>query len=161
MEGDELEPLWRRDGLAHAGHLIIYPDTRELVVGDWREPAAMRHPLVRPGVALFGRVLSGSARARRASLRTGNDQLVVLDLDTGAEKGRVVDPLPLAGLPLPGPRIRTRRLLPVADHDRARSRRLAADRLTHRAGHLLGPLELRVMPEVGELRQRVPLAADP
>ena len=25
--GDELEPLWRRDGLAHAGHLIVYPDT--------------------------------------------------------------------------------------------------------------------------------------
>ena len=33
MNGDELEPLWRRDGLAHAGHLILYPDTRELIVG--------------------------------------------------------------------------------------------------------------------------------
>ena len=32
VEGDELEPLWRRDGFAHAGHLIVYPDTRELVV---------------------------------------------------------------------------------------------------------------------------------
>ena len=37
MDGDELVPLWRRDGLAHAGHLILYPDTRELVVGDWKE----------------------------------------------------------------------------------------------------------------------------
>ena len=35
MDGDDLVPLWRRDGLAHAGHLILYPDTRELVVGDW------------------------------------------------------------------------------------------------------------------------------
>ena len=25
VDGDELEPLWRRDGLAHAGHLIVYP----------------------------------------------------------------------------------------------------------------------------------------
>ena len=25
LTGDELDPLWRRDGLAHAGHLIVYP----------------------------------------------------------------------------------------------------------------------------------------
>ena len=53
LSGDELEPLWRRDGLAHAGHLILYPDTRELVVGDWRDvaaaaPAAGPRRLLRP-----------------------------------------------------------------------------------------------------------------
>ena len=48
MNGDELEPLWRRDGLAHAGHLILYPDTRELIVGDWRDVEALRRPLIRP-----------------------------------------------------------------------------------------------------------------
>ena len=37
LAGDELEPLWRRDCFAHAGHLIIYPDTRELVAQDWRD----------------------------------------------------------------------------------------------------------------------------
>ena len=47
VAGDELEPLWRRDGLAHAGHLIVYPDTRELVVGDWRESNLLRRPLAR------------------------------------------------------------------------------------------------------------------
>ena len=44
MVGDELKPLWRRDGFAHAGHLILYNDTRELVVQDWRDIAAMRRP---------------------------------------------------------------------------------------------------------------------
>src|SRR5919198_6294117 len=47
LNGDDLEPLWRRDGLAHAGHLIVFPDTRELVVQDWHDTAALRRPLVR------------------------------------------------------------------------------------------------------------------
>jgi hypothetical protein len=103
MDGDELAPLWRRDELAHAGHLIVYPETRELVVGDWRGAAAMRHRLVRPGLALAERVLSHSARARRASLRTGSDQLVVLNLDTGEEKARVGVPSPSQGFLFPAP----------------------------------------------------------
>ena len=28
VQGDDLEPLWFRDQLAHAGHLIVYPDSR-------------------------------------------------------------------------------------------------------------------------------------
>jgi hypothetical protein len=102
-EGDELEPLWRRDGLAHAGHLILYPDTRELVVGDWRDVAALRgrrlRRLIRGATAVLGR----SAAARRASLATGHDQLVVLDLDTGAEKARVSVPSPTQGFLFPAP----------------------------------------------------------
>jgi hypothetical protein len=97
LAGDELEPLWRRDGLAHAGHLILYPDTRELVVGDWRDVAGLRRPgvrrLARGVTALLGR----SAAARRASLATGHDQVVVLDLDTGAERARVRVPSPSQG----------------------------------------------------------------
>ena len=103
VAGDELEDLWRRDGLAHAGHLILYPDTRELVVGDWHDVPALRRPgvrrLVRGGTALLGR----SARARRASLASGGDQLVVLDLDTGAEKARVAVPSPSQGFLFPAP----------------------------------------------------------
>jgi hypothetical protein len=97
MEGDELEDLWRVDGLAHAGHLILYPDTRELVVGDWRDTAALRRPGVRPVVRTASSLLSRSARARRASLPSGRDHLVVLDLDTGAEKARVAVPSPSQG----------------------------------------------------------------
>jgi hypothetical protein len=103
LRGDELEPLWRRDGLAHAGHLILYPDTRELVVGDWRETGPLRAPGIRPAMRALGPLLSRSARARRASLRAGTDQLVVLDLDTGEEKARTPVPSPCQGFLFPAP----------------------------------------------------------
>ncbi|MCX6385999.1 MAG: hypothetical protein NTV40_05110, partial [Solirubrobacterales bacterium] len=74
LVGDELQPLWRRDNFAHAGHLI-----------------------------LLVRIASNSARARRASLATGHDQLVVLDLDNGEDKARVDIPSPSQGFLFPAP----------------------------------------------------------
>jgi len=103
LQGDELEPLWRRDRLAHAGHLILYPDTREVVVGDWRDAAALRRPLARPVTRIVGQALARFAPARRASLRVGSDQLVVLDLDTGEEKARVAIPSPSQAFLFPAP----------------------------------------------------------
>lgn len=103
MEGDELVDLWRRDGLAHAGHLILYPDTRELVVQDWTDWAWLRRPPVRRALARPMRSASRFAAARRASLRSGHDQLVVLDLDTGADKARVDVPSPSQGFLFPAP----------------------------------------------------------
>jgi hypothetical protein len=103
LAGDELEPLWRRDGFAHAGHLIVYPDTRELVAQDWTDTAVLRRPLVRRTLRPAFQVLAGSAAARRASLRTGHDRLVVLDLDTGADKARVDVPSPSQGFLFPAP----------------------------------------------------------
>lgn len=103
LEGDDLEPLWRRDGLAHAGHLILYPDTRELIVQDWRDLAAMRHRLARPLTRALGQALGRSAVMRRASLPTGSDQLVVLDLDSGDEKARVGVPSASQGFLFPAP----------------------------------------------------------
>ena len=103
MVGDELEPLWRRDGFAHAGHLILYTDTRELVVQDWRDTEMLRRPAVRRMLAPVLPRLARSASARRASLRTGSDQLVVLDLDSGAEKGRVDVPSPSQAFLFPAP----------------------------------------------------------
>ena len=103
LVGDELEPLWRRDGFAHAGHLILYPDTRELVAQDWKDNPAMRRPLVRRALQPALQMLSQSARARQASLRTGSDQLVVLDLDTGADKARCDVPSPSQGFLFPAP----------------------------------------------------------
>ena len=101
--GGALEPLWRRDGIAHAGHLILYPDTRELIVGDWRDLEAMRSRRARPATRLLGQVLSRSPAARRASLPTGSDSLVVLDLDTGVEKARVGVPSASQGFLFPAP----------------------------------------------------------
>jgi hypothetical protein len=103
LHGDELEPLWRRDGIAHASHLIHYPDTRELVVGDWRDLAVLRRPAVRRVVRGATQLLSRSARARRSSLGAGSDQLVVLDLDDGSERARVSVPSPSQGFLFPAP----------------------------------------------------------
>jgi hypothetical protein len=103
LRGDELEPLWRRDGLAHAGHLIVYPDTRELVVGDWHDPALLRRRSVRAITAALGPLLGRSPSARRATLRVASDRLVVLDLDTGAEKARVEVPSVVQGFLFPAP----------------------------------------------------------
>jgi hypothetical protein len=94
LDGDELEPLWRRDGVAHAGHLILYPDTRELVVGDWRGSPALRSRPVRPLVRALGSFVPRSRLATRAALAGGGDELAVLDLDSGEEKARVAIPSP-------------------------------------------------------------------
>jgi hypothetical protein len=103
LGGDELEPLWRRDGVAHAGHLILYPDTRELVVGDWRGAAALRSRPLRPLVRALGSYVPRSGLATRAALAGGGDELVVLDLDSGAEKARVALPSPIQGFLFPAP----------------------------------------------------------
>jgi hypothetical protein len=103
LAGDELQPLWRRDGLAHAGHLIVYPDTRELVAQDWTDSAALRRPLVRRALRPAFQVLAQSGAVRRASLATGHDELVVLDLDTGAEKARTAVPSPSQAFMFPAP----------------------------------------------------------
>jgi hypothetical protein len=103
VEGDELEPLWRRDRLAHAGHLIVYPDTRELVVGDWRDARFLRRPLVRPVGRAVGPMLGRIGTATGAALRLAGDRLVVLDLDSGAEKARVEVPSPTQGFLFPAP----------------------------------------------------------
>lgn len=103
LRGDELQPLWRRDALAHAGHLILYPDTRELVVQDFRDRPWLRRPGVRAALRRVLPLLAGSATARRASLAYGSDNLVVLDLDTGAEKARVGVPSPSQAFLFPAP----------------------------------------------------------
>jgi hypothetical protein len=103
LDGDELEPLWQKGGFAHAAHLVLYPDTRELVAQDWHSPALLRQPtfrkLIRPGMRRLGR----SARVRRYSAPVGRDSLVVLDLDTGAEKARVKVPSPSQAFLFPAP----------------------------------------------------------
>jgi hypothetical protein len=103
MEGDELVSLWRREGIAHAGHLILYPDTRELVVGDWRGPAVLRNRAVRPLLRTIGSYIPRTGFGTRAALAGGGDELVVLDLDTGAEKARVAVPSPIQGFLFPAP----------------------------------------------------------
>jgi hypothetical protein len=94
MDGDELTGLWRRDGLAHAAHLILFADTRELVVADWRGPGNPSSRALRAVVRLAMQVLGRSHAARAAALAAGSDELVVLDLDSGVEKARTAVPSP-------------------------------------------------------------------
>lgn len=103
MEGDELVDLWRRDDFAHAGHLILYPDTRELVTQDWKDPKFLRKPGLRRALRPSIRLAGHSALVRKNSKPMGNDQLVVLDLDTGADKGRVDVPSPSQAFLFPAP----------------------------------------------------------
>jgi hypothetical protein len=103
LDGDELAPLWRRDDIAHAGHLILYPDTRELVVGDWRGSPALRGRAVRPLVRALGSFVPRSRLATRVALAGGGDELVVLDLDSGSDKARVAVPSPIQGFLFPAP----------------------------------------------------------
>ena len=103
LDGDDLVPLWQRDGFAHAGHLVLYPETRELVAGDWRDAPLLRHPLVRPLMRASGPLMARSEPARRSAVRVAHDRLVVLDLDTGADRARVDIPSPSQGYLFPAP----------------------------------------------------------
>ena len=103
LVGDELEPLWRRDGFAHAGHLIVFPDTRELVVQDYRDLAFRRTPLARKALWSALRRLGRSRLMRRAALPLGSDSVVVLDLDTGEERGRIRVPSSSQAFLFPAP----------------------------------------------------------
>ncbi|HXD53769.1 MAG TPA: hypothetical protein VN618_03365 [Solirubrobacteraceae bacterium] len=104
LNGDALEPLWRLDGFAHAGHIVLYPDTRELLVTDWRGPGNPVNPLARAAARAIMQRLSRVGPLRRAAGRLrGGDQLVVLDLDSGAEKGRVAVPSPTQAFLFPAP----------------------------------------------------------
>ncbi len=103
LNGDELEPLWKREDFAHAGHLILYPDTRELVVQDFRDFAPLRNRMVRNAIRPALRFMGRAAIVRRFSRPIGYDHLVVLDLDTGEDKGRVEVPSPSQAFLFPAP----------------------------------------------------------
>lgn len=103
LEGDEMVPLWRRDGFAHAAHLVLYPDSRELVVQDWRQPEFLRRPALRRLLRPVLQVLGHFATVRRLGRAMGSDQLVVVDLDSGADRARVDIPSPTQAYLFPAP----------------------------------------------------------
>ncbi|MGK2932437.1 MAG: hypothetical protein ACSLFD_06675 [Solirubrobacterales bacterium] len=103
LNGDELEPLWKREDFAHAGHLILYPDTRELVVQDFRDLAPLRNRRLRTAIRPVIRLMGRAAIVRKFSRPIGYDHLVVLDLDSGEDKGRVEVPSPSQAFLFPAP----------------------------------------------------------
>jgi hypothetical protein len=86
-DGRTLEPLWRKR-CAHAAHMIRYPDTGELVVGDFHDwSPTIRRPALRR-LAMRGGGMIQSARFRAAAAHRAHDDVVVLDIETGAERAR-------------------------------------------------------------------------
>jgi hypothetical protein len=73
------------------------------VAQDWSGAALLRRPLVRRALRPSMQLTAHSAALRRASLSTGSDSLVVLDLDSGQEKARVRVPSPAQGFMFPAP----------------------------------------------------------
>ena len=69
---------------------------------DWCDTGHLRRPAVRRLVRPAFRALARSAAARRGSLPWGH-RLVVLDLDTGADKARVAVPSPSQAFLFPAP----------------------------------------------------------
>ena len=65
--------------------------------------AVILDPGVQPRPLLPRGRQDGIRPERRASLRTGCDQLVVLDLDTGEDRARVDVPSPSQGFLFPAP----------------------------------------------------------
>ena len=99
--GDRLEPLWRRR-LGHAAHMVLFPDTGELVLHDFHGPAFAR---TRAGRALGRRATAIMRRAalRRLATRGSRDEVVVVDVETGAERGRAAVPSLMQSVVFPAP----------------------------------------------------------
>jgi hypothetical protein len=99
--GERLEPLWRRR-LDHAAHMIRFPDTGELVVHDFRGPAALN---TRPGRALAHRTtfVAQSRVLRRAMSARSGDDVVVVDIETGEERARARVPSLFQSVLFPAP----------------------------------------------------------
>jgi hypothetical protein len=98
---ERLGPLWRRE-LSHAAHMLLYPESGELVLHDFKGPAFFR---TRAGRAL-GRRLTFAVRndALRPRLaRLSRDEVVVLDIESGEERGRAPVPTVMQSVVFPAP----------------------------------------------------------
>jgi hypothetical protein len=96
-----LTPLWQRE-LAHAAHMIVFPDTGELVVHDWHGPRLARTRLGR-ALGTRGSRLAQSRRVRAAAGRRSRDEVVVLDIETGDERARAPVPSMFQSVLFPAP----------------------------------------------------------
>jgi hypothetical protein len=90
FEHGRLEPLWRRD-VASAAHMLLFPDTGELIAYDHHPPAGARTRAARAaGKRTAPLVLS--RRIRRLATRLAHEDVLVLDVETGVERGRASIP---------------------------------------------------------------------
>jgi hypothetical protein len=96
-----LQPLWRRE-LEHAAHMILFPDTGELVLHDFHGPRLARNRVARAAGRRFAR-LARSAAVRSALARAAGDEVVVVDIETGSERARARVPSMFQAVVFPAP----------------------------------------------------------
>ncbi len=96
-----LRPLWRRE-LSHAAHMLLFSESGELVLHDFHGPAWQR---TRLGRALGRRFTAPLRHAglRRVFSRFSRDDVVVLDIETGEERGRTPVPTLMQSVVFPAP----------------------------------------------------------
>jgi hypothetical protein len=98
---NQLQPLWRAK-LDHAAHMVLFPATGELVLHDFRGPRFSRTWLGRR-LGQAGSGLARSPRIRRAVARGSADQVVVVDIESGAERARCPVPSLFQSVLFPAP----------------------------------------------------------
>jgi hypothetical protein len=96
-----LRPLWRRE-LSHAAHMLFFAESGELVLHDFHGPAWQR---TRAGRAVGRRFTAAlrHERLRRLVSRLSRDEVVVVDIETGAERGRAAVPTLMQSVVFPAP----------------------------------------------------------
>jgi hypothetical protein len=99
--GERLEPLWQRE-LSHSAHMIFFADTGELVLHDFRTAALHRSRLGRELGRRFTAPMH-SPRLRSLIARGSRDEVVVVDIETGIERGRAAVPSLMQSVVFPSP----------------------------------------------------------
>lgn len=99
--GSGLTPLWRRE-LGHAAHMILFPDTGELVLHDFHGPAFNR---TRLGRAVGRRATAIIRRPwlRALATKSSHDEVLVVDIEYGTERGRARVPSLMQSVVFPAP----------------------------------------------------------
>jgi hypothetical protein len=101
-DGGPLELLWRKP-CATASHMIRYPDTGEIAVGDFNNGLpALSGPRTQALATRSGRLLA-SRRLRAAGARRSHDDVVLLDIKTGEERARAPVPSLFQSVLFPAP----------------------------------------------------------
>jgi hypothetical protein len=96
-----LAPLWRRE-LSHSAHMVLYPETGELLLNDFKGPAFF-HTRAGRAVARKMTLVTRHASLRRRAARLTRDEVVVVDIETGSELGRAAVPTVMQSVVFPAP----------------------------------------------------------
>jgi hypothetical protein len=100
-ESGALEPLWRRP-LATAGHLIRFADTGTLMAYDFHAPRFFRTRAFRALSRWIAPIATRPAARQRLARATSED-VVLLDIATGAERARAKVPTMFQSVVFPAP----------------------------------------------------------